>query len=97
MIYLSDYGLTKEQALCALYNHASCFGMGFLHYQPGDLSIEKAISLLKSSSYFDYLSGRLLKVNLSGNSFDERLYDRDNGYGAAEWALLDYATSPKKE
>jgi hypothetical protein len=28
-----------------------------------------------------------LKVDLSGNKFDERLYDRDCGLGAAERAI----------
>ena len=37
--------------------------------------------------YFDYLFGRVIKVDLSGNWFDERLYDRDNGIGAAQAAV----------
>lgn len=36
--------------------------------------------------YFDYYRGRPLKVNLDtiGKEFDERLYDRDAGEGAAQ-------------
>lgn len=30
---------------------------------------------------FDYLEGRLMKCNLSGDSASSRLYDRDNGQG----------------
>jgi len=29
-----------------------------------------------------------MKVNLSGNELDPKLYDRDNGEGAAERAIL---------
>ena len=37
--------------------------------------------------YFDYLYGRIMKVDLSRDYFDPRLYDRDNGPGAAERAI----------
>lgn len=33
---------------------------------------------------FDYFGGRLLKVNISGDTFDPWGYDRDNGQGLAE-------------
>jgi hypothetical protein len=32
--------------------------------------------------YFDYLYGRPLKVDLSQDTADDRLYDRDNGNGS---------------
>lgn len=41
----------------------------------------------KREQYFDYLHGRVLKVKLGGDEFDEYLYDRDNGAGAAERAI----------
>ena len=37
--------------------------------------------------YFDYLYGRVMKVDLSKDTFDPFLYDRDNGQGAAERAI----------
>jgi hypothetical protein len=37
--------------------------------------------------YFDYLRGRVMKVDLSKDAFDPWLYDRDNGAGAAERAV----------
>jgi hypothetical protein len=33
---------------------------------------------------FDYLKGRVIKVNLSGDEIDPWGYDRDNGQGAVE-------------
>ena len=83
--------LTKAEVLCALYNNAKCQGMGFLHFSSGDLDIQEAERLLKLTTYFDYLFGRVLKVDLSKNDgFEEWLYDRDNGKGAAQKALDDY-------
>ena len=37
--------------------------------------------------YFDYVNGRVMKSDLSGDEFDTWGYDRDNGEGAAEKAL----------
>lgn len=82
-------GLSKADVLIALYNHAKPRGMGYLHYTPTDMTPEQATELLDAlpDSYFDYVGGRVLKVDLSGTSFNEALYDRDNGTGAAERAL----------
>lgn len=35
------------------------------------------------SLYFDYLKGRVMKVDLSGDDLNTTLYNRDNGEGAA--------------
>ena len=87
-------GLTKAEVLCALYNNARCQGFGFLHYEAGNMAVERAEELLKITTDFDYLYGRVLKVDLSGHDgFDEWLYDRDNGKGAAQCALDEYRKS----
>ena len=84
-------GLTKAEVLCALYNRAKCQGMGILHYDAKPLSVHDAEKLLETTTYFDYLYGRILKVDLiDDNAFDEFLYDRDNGKGAAQTALDNY-------
>lgn len=49
--------------------------------------MEHCRELLIYGTYFDYLYGRVLKVDLSGNAFDEHLYERDNGVGSASRAL----------
>lgn len=36
---------------------------------------------------FDYVLGRVMKVDISGDTLDSSLYDRDNGEGAAACAL----------
>jgi hypothetical protein len=38
---------------------------------------------------FDYLDGYIMKVDLSGEEVDSRLYDRDNGTGALQKAVDD--------
>lgn len=84
-------GLTKAEVLCALYNRAKCNGMGIMHYIDKNLTLDEAEQLLSLTVYFDYLYGRILKVDLSDdNAFDEFLYDRDNGKGAAQTALDNY-------
>ena len=89
--------LTKEEVLCALYNKAKCQGYGVLHYREGDLSLEEAEHLLKCTTYFDYLFGRVLKIDLKDdNGFEEWLYDRDNGEGAAQKSLDDYRATKTK-
>jgi hypothetical protein len=76
--------LSKVQILAALYNAAQPLGTGLLHYDPAPMSEEEAAELLEQSMYFDYVKGRVMKVDLSKSEFDPRLYDRDNGQGEAE-------------
>lgn len=76
--------LNKAEVLAALYNASKPQGMGMMAYDPTWMSIDEADTILCSTTNFDYLKGRVMKVNLSGNSFDPYLYDRDNGEGAAE-------------
>lgn len=81
-------GLSRSAVLAALYNSARPQGMGFLHYTPDDMTEDQAKDLLKKQAYFDYVQGRVMKVDLSrDNEFDPRLYDRDNGPGAAQRAI----------
>lgn len=77
-------GLDKGAVLAALYNNSQPLGMGILHYDPKEMTPEEGNSLLKEQQYFDYLKGRVMKVDLSGDEFDSWLYNRDNGQGAAE-------------
>ena len=86
--------LSKPMVLKALYDASKPIGRGFLHFIPGPLSLEEAESLIKQSSYFDYLYGRVLKVDLKGDEVALWLYDRDNGQGAGELAILEAFTKP---
>jgi hypothetical protein len=78
----------KAEVLAALYNASKQQGMGFLNPRGREpLTKEEAANLLKEGTYFDYLAGRVMKVELGGDSLDPWLYDRDNGPGAAASAL----------
>ena len=76
--------LSKTQVLAALYDAAQPLGTGLLHYDPAPMSEEEAAELLEQTRYFDYVKGRVMKVDLSKSEFDPRLYDRDNGQGEAQ-------------
>jgi hypothetical protein len=80
-------GLNRADVLAALYDRARPLGLGYLHYTPEPMSRQEAETLLKQTTRFDYLKGRVMKVNLSGDDFNSRLYDRDNGDGAAAEAI----------
>lgn len=81
-------GLNKAEVLKALYDYSHEQGMGIFQTVPrGFVTVEHCEELLRETTYFDYLYGRVLKVDLSGDEFDERLYDRDCGHGAAQRAI----------
>lgn len=80
-------GLNKAAILASLYNSSQPLGLGILHYDPTPMTNEVAESLLKEQTFFDYLKGRVMKVDLSGDELDTRAYNRDNGEKAAENAI----------
>lgn len=87
-------GLDKAEVLAALFNASKQQGMGFLNAEGAKaMSVDdarKCIDVVTDSDgeiYFDYLRGRVMKVELSGDELNPRLYDRDNGQGAAARAL----------
>jgi hypothetical protein len=61
-----------------------------IHFRPARMTVDEARALLaQGPPRFDYLAGRVLKVDLDDpTGFDARLYDRDNGAGAAQ-AVVD--------
>ena len=86
-------GLDKAEVLCALYNRARTQGMGILHYTPEDMTREEAQSILDTGqTYFDYVKGRVLKVDLGGDNLFPGLYDRDNGAGAVQSVIVKIQT-----
>lgn len=81
-------GKRKAEVLAKLYNASRPQGMGFLRADNQVMTTADAQAIIDSGqTYFDYLKGRVLKVDLGGDELDPRLYDRDNGQGAAAAAL----------
>ena len=88
-------GISKAKVLAALYNASKPQGNGWLNYDKNHIMTEEeAAGLIAEMSnreyiYFDYLRGRVLKIDLSTNYLNIVLYDRDNGPGAAECAIIE--------
>lgn len=83
--------LDKAAVLAALYNASKAQGMGIMHFDSAPMTVLEAAELLEASKewdyYFDYLKGRVMKVDLSGDELRFWGYDRDNGEGAAQRAI----------
>ena len=79
--------LDKADVLCALYNNSKPLGLGIIHFTPEDMEKSEAEILVNKYTYFDYLKGRIMKVDITGDELDPRLYDRDNGEGATQRAI----------
>ncbi len=83
--------LDKAEVLATLYNRSKTQGMGMFDpdANSGPMGIVEARSVLDGSfnKYFDYLKGRVMKIDLSGDDLDTYLYNRDNGANAAEEVL----------
>lgn len=84
MNYVSIKGMDKAAVLVALHSASRQMWQGFLE---NPLSYAEAVGHLKLTHKFDYLQGRVLKVDLTGDEFWCDLYDRDNGAGAAARAV----------
>lgn len=89
-------GLSKAAVLAALYNVARPQGLGLLHYTPEPMTEAEATVIVTAAEahprpyrplFFEYLNGRVLKIDLSGDELDPWLFDRDNGQGACADAI----------
>lgn len=90
-------GLNKEDVLCALFNASFQQGMGRIHAEGrANITPQEAAAIIAADKAefarngwgdnalnYDYLRGRVMKVDISGDEFCPRLYDRDVGQGAA--------------
>jgi len=81
----------KAEILAALYNASRQQGMGLMHSRGREpMTKEQAAEEITNAgvrSYFDYLHGRVMKIDLSGDVMRTFLYDRDNGEGSAAMAI----------
>lgn len=90
--------LSRAEVFMVLYNRAQPQGLGFMHYIAKQMTLEDAKGYLSVNPgpYFDYVKGRVMKIDISKESLDTMLYNRDNGPEAAEDAILEYLTAPKQ-
>ncbi|MGQ4733401.1 hypothetical protein ACUN3E_37805 [Streptomyces sp. Ju416(a)] len=91
MTYVDITGIAPAAILAALYNASQQQGLGLLNpHGRAPMTVETAAHVLAATPhrYFDYLNGRVMKVDLNGTRIDLGLYDRDNGDGAGA-AVID--------
>ena len=84
-------GLSKAKVLKALYDGSHYQGISLLGavktFTLEDAHTTITVCASNGDLYFDYLHGKVLKVDLHGDEFNERLYYRDCGDGAAQRAI----------
>lgn len=84
-------GLDKAAVLVALWNHSHAQGFSFFNERTLTLSEAEAMvnsNIKKNIALnFDYVNGRVIKCDITGDEFDPWLYDRDCGDGAAQRAI----------
>lgn len=78
-------GIDKATLVAELFNNSKPQGLGF--FASGSKSpmtkVHAQQYLDRGQTYFDYLEGRVMKVNVSENTLNPAMYDRDNGAGSA--------------
>jgi len=79
--------MNKAIVLMALYNASKMQGMSFLGGDGSQMTEQEAAERLKSQTDFDYLNGKVMKIDLKHDLLETWLYDRDNGDGAALKAI----------
>lgn len=92
-------GLDKAEVLYSLWHNSHAQGISFLGLPQKEFTLERAQELIKERGYdpegenrpyclyFDYVDGHVIKCNITGDTFDERLYERDCGEGSALKAI----------
>jgi len=85
-------GLNKVEVFRSLYRRSKVQGMGYFAFSASgsknELDFEEAEQIYNShKGRFDYVNGRVMKVDLTKDSFNEFGYDRDNGENAAQTAI----------
>lgn len=86
-------GMNKAEVLMALYHGSHPQGLSIFNVPDHPVTIfdcRDAINELTKRGrnlYFDYWKGHILKVDITGDFFNEVFYDRDNYSGAAADAI----------
>ncbi len=75
-------GLDKKVLLKALHSRSKPLSEGFFLHSSAELSDKDAEDL--SKGYLKGLRGRVMEIDISGDTVDTRLYNRANGPNAAE-------------
>jgi hypothetical protein len=79
--------LDRAAVFEALYNASRPQGLGILQFDAKPMTRDEAAKILEQQTHFDYLKGRVMKIDLSKDEVGIWGYDRDNGAGAAAKAI----------
>jgi hypothetical protein len=81
MALIDITGVERAELLATLYNGAQPFGFGKNQFDPRDMTVAEAQTLLDNGqTEFDYLKGRLMKVKFTGDALlDDWGYDKTYG------------------
>lgn len=80
-------GIDKNELLAGLFNASTPRGLGFIdpdNNKPMTAKDADAHLRENTTTYFDYLNGRLIKIDIGGDYIETSRYDQCNGEGAAE-------------
>ena len=95
---ISIKGLNKADVFVALFRAAKLQeGIEVLEFKPIVMDKERAEPIIKKWTKFDYFEGRALKIDLTGDEFDPRYYDRENGQGVAKEVIDDLRSKQVKQ
>ncbi|OGT43834.1 MAG: hypothetical protein A3F42_08125 [Gammaproteobacteria bacterium RIFCSPHIGHO2_12_FULL_37_34] len=76
-------GLDKAKLLQALFNNSKPLGLGFFDKDSNkEMTYTEAQQIVAEGMDFDYLNGRVMKIDLSGDELDPCGYDCENGQGS---------------
>ena len=98
---LNIKGLDKAEVLYSLWHNSHAQGISFLGLPQTKegFTLDRAKELIKERGYdpegenrpyclyFDYVDGHVIKCNITGDEFNEELYERDCGEGSALKAI----------
>ena len=88
----------KAEVLAKLYNNSKPLGMGIVQYDPREMPVEIARQILDSGkTSFDYLKGRVMKINLAEDIIYVSSYNRDNDYPRLAQKVISTCKNINKE
>jgi len=87
-------GLDKKELLRKLWENSQVASFFTMNHMPPPKLNEKELTE-SVNGYVDYLCGRVIKCDLTGNMADPQMYDRDNGKGAFEKIVIELRDANK--
>lgn len=79
-------GTDKAQVLLSLYQNSDYIDKRYINDR--SIGLPETTKMIEEEQFYsDYLNGRVIKIDLSGDTIDTKEYDKFNGEGSAEAAI----------